>query len=231
MSSFQGDRLTPLQPLLTRNLTPWPLSRCDDAVQQKFSPAALRHSSRSLRCKIPKPPKGEGVLIDASRRRRAVRCRGRKGRPPASKGTHIMPTIGSFSHDDLFGQEGILETRTLKTRVKFVPLKDRGEKQPDYRILAGKRANRRGLVAHFEERRRLSLPQAYRPEPAGPGGLQSLQERERPRRPLDAVNRKAPAQAGASPVSRVLDRAGRGVASSRTMAHNHYHSIDTPLSL
>ena len=26
-----------------------------------------------------------------------------------------MPTIGSFSQDDLFGQEGILETRTLKT--------------------------------------------------------------------------------------------------------------------
>jgi hypothetical protein len=60
MSSFRGDRLTPLQPLLTRNLTPWPLSRCDDAVQQKFSPAALRHSPRSLRCKIPKPPSKRG---------------------------------------------------------------------------------------------------------------------------------------------------------------------------
>jgi uncharacterized protein (DUF736 family) len=51
-----------------------------------------------------------------------------------------MPTIGSFSQDDLFGQEGTLETRTLKTRIKFVPLKDRNEKQPDYRILAGRRA-------------------------------------------------------------------------------------------
>ena len=50
-----------------------------------------------------------------------------------------MPTIGSFSQDDLFGQEGTLETITLKARVKFVPLKDRSEKQPDYRILAGKR--------------------------------------------------------------------------------------------
>ena len=50
-----------------------------------------------------------------------------------------MPTIGSFSQDDLFGQEGILETRTLKTKIKFVPLKDRSEKQPDYRILVGKR--------------------------------------------------------------------------------------------
>jgi hypothetical protein len=46
----------PLQPLLTRNLTPWPMSRCDDAVQQKFSLGPLGHSSRSLRCKIPKPP-------------------------------------------------------------------------------------------------------------------------------------------------------------------------------
>ena len=50
-----------------------------------------------------------------------------------------MPTIGSFSQDDLFGQEGTLETLTLKAKVKFVPLKDRTEKQPDYRILAGKR--------------------------------------------------------------------------------------------
>ena len=50
-----------------------------------------------------------------------------------------MPTIGTFSQDDLFGQEGTLETRTLKTKVKFVPLKDRSEKQPDYRILTGKR--------------------------------------------------------------------------------------------
>jgi len=50
-----------------------------------------------------------------------------------------MPTIGSFSQDDLFGQEGTLETLTLKAKVKFVPLKDRSEKQPDYRILAGKR--------------------------------------------------------------------------------------------
>ena len=50
-----------------------------------------------------------------------------------------MPTIGSFSQDDLFGQEGTLETATLKTRVKFVPLRNRSEKQPDYRILTGKR--------------------------------------------------------------------------------------------
>ena len=50
-----------------------------------------------------------------------------------------MPTIGSFSQDDVFGQEGTLETVTLKAKVKFVPLKDRSEKQPDYRILAGKR--------------------------------------------------------------------------------------------
>ena len=50
-----------------------------------------------------------------------------------------MPTIGTFSQDDLFGQEGILETLTIKTKVKFVPLKDRNAKQPDYRILAGKR--------------------------------------------------------------------------------------------
>jgi len=50
-----------------------------------------------------------------------------------------MPTIGSFRQDDLFGQEGILETPTLKAKIKFVPLRDRSEKQPDYRILAGKR--------------------------------------------------------------------------------------------
>jgi uncharacterized protein (DUF736 family) len=49
-----------------------------------------------------------------------------------------MPTIGSFSQDDLFGQEGTLETRTLKTRIKFVPLKNRSQKQPDYRILTGR---------------------------------------------------------------------------------------------
>ena len=60
------------------------------------------------------------MLIDASQRCRAVRCRGRKGRPPATKGTRIMPTIGSFSQDDLFGQEGTLETLTLKTKIKFV---------------------------------------------------------------------------------------------------------------
>ena len=49
-----------------------------------------------------------------------------------------MPTIGSFRQDDLFGQEGILETPTLKARIKFVPLRDRSGKQPDYRILQGK---------------------------------------------------------------------------------------------
>jgi uncharacterized protein (DUF736 family) len=49
-----------------------------------------------------------------------------------------MPTIGSFRQDDLFGQEGILETPTLKAKIKFVPLRERSEK-PDYRILAGKR--------------------------------------------------------------------------------------------
>jgi uncharacterized protein (DUF736 family) len=50
-----------------------------------------------------------------------------------------MPTIGSFSQDDLFGQEGTIETRTLKAKVKFVPLRDRSSKQPDYRILTGRR--------------------------------------------------------------------------------------------
>jgi uncharacterized protein (DUF736 family) len=50
-----------------------------------------------------------------------------------------MPTIGSFRQDDLFGQEGILETGTLSAKIKFVPLRDRSGKQPDYRILAGKR--------------------------------------------------------------------------------------------
>ena len=50
-----------------------------------------------------------------------------------------MPTIGSFKQDDLFGQEGFIETATLKTKVKFVPLKMRSGKQPDYRILSGKR--------------------------------------------------------------------------------------------
>ena len=50
-----------------------------------------------------------------------------------------MPTIGSFSQDDLFGQEGTIETVTLKAKVKFVPLKNRSAKQPDYRILTGKR--------------------------------------------------------------------------------------------
>ena len=50
-----------------------------------------------------------------------------------------MPTIGSFSQDDLFGEEGTLETSTLKAKVKFVPLRDRHGKQPDYRILSGKR--------------------------------------------------------------------------------------------
>jgi uncharacterized protein (DUF736 family) len=51
-----------------------------------------------------------------------------------------MPTIGSFSQDDLFGQEGTLETATLKAKVKFVPLRERSGNQPDYRILSGKRA-------------------------------------------------------------------------------------------
>ena len=50
-----------------------------------------------------------------------------------------MPAIGTFIQDDLFGQEGILETLTIKAKIKFVPLKDRNQKQPDYRILAGKR--------------------------------------------------------------------------------------------
>jgi uncharacterized protein (DUF736 family) len=50
-----------------------------------------------------------------------------------------MPTIGSFSQDDLFGQEGVLETATLKVKVKFVPLRERTGNQPDYRILSGKR--------------------------------------------------------------------------------------------
>ena len=51
-----------------------------------------------------------------------------------------MPTIGSFRQDDLFGQEGLLETGTLSTKVKFVPLRERSGNQPDYRILSGKRA-------------------------------------------------------------------------------------------
>ena len=50
-----------------------------------------------------------------------------------------MATIGSFNQDDLFGQEGTLETATLKARIKFVPLRERNEKQPNYRILEGKR--------------------------------------------------------------------------------------------
>ena len=50
-----------------------------------------------------------------------------------------MPTIGSFSQDDLFGQEGVLETATLKAKVKFVPLRGKSSKQPDFRILDGKR--------------------------------------------------------------------------------------------
>ena len=50
-----------------------------------------------------------------------------------------MPTIGSFRQDDLFGQEGTLETPTLKAKIKFVPPRDRSGKQPDYRILSGKR--------------------------------------------------------------------------------------------
>ena len=52
---------------------------------------------------------------------------------------YVMPTIGSFRQDDLFGQEGTLETPTRKARIKFVPLRDRSGKQPDYRILEGKR--------------------------------------------------------------------------------------------
>jgi uncharacterized protein (DUF736 family) len=50
-----------------------------------------------------------------------------------------MPTIGSFRQDDLFGQEGLLETGTLSTKIKFVLLRERNEKQPNYRILSGKR--------------------------------------------------------------------------------------------
>jgi len=50
-----------------------------------------------------------------------------------------MPTIGSFSQDDLFGQEGTLETATLTAKVKFVPLRERSGNQPDFRILQGKR--------------------------------------------------------------------------------------------
>jgi uncharacterized protein (DUF736 family) len=49
-----------------------------------------------------------------------------------------MPTIGSFSPDDLFGHEGMLETPTLTAKVKFVPPRGRNGKQPDFRILAGK---------------------------------------------------------------------------------------------
>jgi uncharacterized protein (DUF736 family) len=50
-----------------------------------------------------------------------------------------MPAIGSFSQDDLFGQEGLLETATLTAKVKFVPLRERSGNQPDFRILSGKR--------------------------------------------------------------------------------------------
>src|ERR1700693_4429599 len=56
---------------------------------------------------------------------------------PHRKG-YTMPTIGSFRQDDLFGQEGTLETPTLKAKIKFVPLRDRTGKQTDYRILQGK---------------------------------------------------------------------------------------------
>lgn len=51
-----------------------------------------------------------------------------------------MPTIGSFRQDDLFGQEGTIETAALSAKVKFVPVKDRSGKQPHFRILEGKRA-------------------------------------------------------------------------------------------
>jgi uncharacterized protein (DUF736 family) len=60
------------------------------------------------------------------------------GRLPHRK-EYTVPTIGSFRQDDLFGQEGTLETSTLKAKIKFVPLRDRSGKQPDYRILAGRR--------------------------------------------------------------------------------------------
>src|ERR1019366_1805062 len=80
--------------------------------------------------------------------------------------------------------------------------------------------NRRGLVAPLEEGQRLPLPQAPRSEPARPGGLQPLQKRERSRRPLDPLNRMAPAQAGASLVSRRLIGAPSGEPHSIGSEHH-----------
>ena len=75
------------------------------------------------------------MLIDASRRRGAVRYRGRNGRLPASKGIH-------HADDRLFPPRRPLRSRRDSRNLDaqdFVPLRDRSGKQPDYRILVGKR--------------------------------------------------------------------------------------------
>ena len=128
-----------------------------------------------------------------------------------------MPTIGSFRQDDLFGQEGVLETPTLKAKIKFVPLPDRSGKQPDYRILAGKREVGAAWSRTAKNGGEYLFLKLNRSEPASPGVLQSLPERERSRRPLVPLIRMAPVRAGASPASR------------RNPAHLHLSSLLAPL--
>jgi hypothetical protein len=68
-----------------------------------------------------------------------------------------MPTIGSFSQDDLFGQEGTIETATLKAKVKFAPLRSAAATSPTT-TSSWQTGHRRSLVPDLEEGRRLSLP-------------------------------------------------------------------------
>ena len=85
-SSFRRRPPHPCRLSLTRNLTPWPLSLCSGVVQQEFSPGCAIPRDRCA-AKFPSPRK-EGMLIDASRRRRTVRYRGRNGAASASKAKH-----------------------------------------------------------------------------------------------------------------------------------------------
>ena len=199
-SSFRGRPPHPIADLsLTRSLTPWPLSRCSGFVQQQFSPGP--HPTRQAAW----GPWDSGPFLAIATRQnsRAPKRRGVDRRQPAAPDGALSRPQGAAS-----ASKG---TRHADHRL-FPPGRPlrpgRYSRNPDAQgqdqVRAAARPQREaaGLVADLEERRRISLPQARRSEPARPGVLQPLQERERSRRPLGPLIGMAPAQAGASPASR-----------------------------
>ena len=96
-ASVARSRTVRMQAWFERRLTAWLLVLRTSAIQQEFSPAAQRHSSRSLRCKIPERPGNPDVLIPGSRRRRGPRYRGRIPRLRTTTGGATMITLGTFT--------------------------------------------------------------------------------------------------------------------------------------